>query len=336
MVHPVSRLARVTLAVGLCAAAILGPASAASAAQTLTVSAGAESAGGDVQLNEFAPIQVTVNVGDTVNWSLDSTEFHDVVFTSGAPAPDFVQAGPDGVFLNPAAAFPLGGTSYAGTGMVGSGLLNKGDHWSLTFTKAGTYSYLCLIHRGMGGSVKVVDNGQGVDTQAAADVRKTAQINGDLATKAVPIIMANTGELPTGGATVGVAAGIGNGPVDVQRFLPRRVTIHEGESVSWIWRTDETPHTITFFGGAPPPPVVIPQPQTGGPPRLQLNPAVLAPAGSAVDWNGGSFLNSGFLQPMPGTPNPEFGVHFSVAGTFDYVCLLHEGMVGTVVVLPAE
>jgi plastocyanin len=39
---------------------------------------------------------------------------------------------------------------------------------------------------------------------------------------------------------------------------------------------------------------------------------------------------------MPGQPLPEFAVHFSVAGTYDYVCLLHEGMVGTVVVEPDE
>jgi plastocyanin len=316
----------------LCAAAAFGPANVASAAQTLTVSAGAESIGGDVQLNVFAPLQVTVNVGDTVTWRLDSTEFHDVVFTSGAPAPEFVLPGPDGVFLNPAAALPIGGPNFDGTGMVGSGLLNKGQQWSLTFTKAGSFTYLCAIHPGMGGSVQVVDNGQGVDTQAAADARKTAQVNGDLATKALPVIMANIGELPSETATVGVAAGVERGSADVQRFLPRRVTIRKGESVNWSWKTEGTPHTVTFLGGAPSPDVVLPLPQAAGPPRLQLNPAVLMPAGDAGDWNGGSYLNSGFLQPMSGQPVPEFAVHFSVAGTYDYVCLLHEGMVGTVVV----
>src|SRR5438105_15959670 len=145
----------------------------ASASQTLNVSAGSESKGGDVQLNAFAPNQITVNVGDTVTWKLDSTEFHDVLFTSGAPAPNFVLPGPDGVFLNPVAAMPAGGATYDGTGVVGSGLLNKGQTYSLTFSKAGTFTYLCAIHAGMGGSVKVVDNGQGVDTQAAVDARST-------------------------------------------------------------------------------------------------------------------------------------------------------------------
>lgn len=330
------RFARAALVLGLIGSTVMGPASVVSAAQTFTVSAGSESPGGDVQLNEFAPINVTVNVGDTVTWRLDSTEFHNVIFTGGAPAPAFVQPGPDGVFVNPASAFPSGGPNYDGTGMAGSGLLNKGDKFSLTFTKAGTFSYLCSIHPGMGGSVKVVDAGQTADTQAAIDARRSAQVNGDLATKAIPAIMANRGELAPPTATVGVAAGVQSGPADSLRFFPQRVTIHEGELVSWIWRTEDTPHTVTFLAGQPQPEVVVPQPQAAGPPRLQLNPAVLAPAGDPIDWNGGSFLNSGFLQPMPNQPAPEFGVHFSTAGTYDYLCLLHPGMVGTVVVLPNE
>jgi plastocyanin len=334
MQFPLRRLGRFGVALGLIASAILAPASAASAAQTLNLSAGAESVGGDVQLNEFAPNQVTINVGDTITWRLDSTEFHNVTFPGGGPPPDFIQAGADGVFINPASAFPSGGPNFDGTALAGSGLLNKGDTYSLTFTKAGDYNYLCTIHAGMTGTVKVA-SGQ-ADTQATVDTRRTAQVNGELATKAIPAIMANRGELATPTATIGVAAGVQNGPADSLRFLPERVTIHQGDSVSWIWRTHETPHTVTFLAGQPAPDVVIPEPQGSGPPRLKLNPAVLAPAGSAIDWNGGTLLHSGFQQPMPGRPAPEFGVHFSTAGTYDYVCLLHEGMRGTVVVLPNE
>ena len=43
-------------------------------------------------------------------------------------------------------------------------------------------------------------------------------------------------------------------------------------------------------------------------------------------------LHSGFKQPLPGQPTPQFTVTFQNPGTFDYVCLLHEGMVGTVIV----
>jgi plastocyanin len=321
------------LAVGFAAAATLGLYRISSAAQTLTISAGAESAGGDVQLNTFAPNQITVNVGDTVTWSLDSTEFHNVLFTSGAAGPEFVVAGADGVFLNPAVAAPSGGPNYDGSGMAGSGLLVKGQQFSLTFTKAGSFAYVCSIHPGMGGTVNVVDNNQGVDTQASVDERRSDQINAGLA-GSIPIIMANRGELATPTATVGVATGVQQGAVDSLRFFPARVTIHKGETVSWNWRTQETPHTVTFLAGNPAPEVIVPTPQASGPPRLALAPAVLMPAGDPLDWDGASLLHSGFRAPMPGQPAPEFGVTFSTPGTYDYLCLLHEGMVGTVVVLP--
>jgi plastocyanin len=325
-------LARAGLALALGGATLLSPLSA-SAAQTLTVSAGAESNGGDVQINQFAPNQIAVSVGDTVKWNLSSTEFHDILFTSGAPAPSFVAPGLDGVFLDPAAVLPVGGTSYDGTGVAGSGLLNKGQSYSLTFTRAGTFTYLCAIHTGMGGIIRVVDNGQGVDTQAAVDARGTAQVNTELALRAVPAIMANTGTLVTEGSTVGVAAGVENGQADIQRFLPGRLTVHQGEAVTWVWKTSETPHTVTFLDG-PAPEVIIPQPQAGGPPKLQLNPIVLAPAGNAAAWDGSGYLSSGFIQPMPGAPTPSFTVRFNASGTYDYLCVLHEGMIGTIVFLP--
>jgi plastocyanin len=304
----------------------------ASAAQTVTLSAGSQSPGGDVQLNEFAPTMITVNTGDTVTWHLDSIEFHNIDFPAGTTPPDFVQPGPDGVFINPLSAMPSGGNSYDGSSPARSGLLNPGDSWSLTFTKAGTYQYLCDIHAGMGGVVNVEAPGAAVDNQAAIDARRTSQVNSDLATKAIPAIMSNVGELQTEGSSAGIAAGVQNGLVDVQRFFPQRTTIKAGDSVTWIWKTEDTPHTVTFLAGQPAPDIILPQPQANGPPKLQLNPQMLAPAGNALKWDGGTYLNSGFLQPMPGQPTPAFSVTFVQPGSYDYLCLLHEGMVGTIVV----
>jgi plastocyanin len=325
------RLSRLAVAAALC----LGPMLAtpvARAAQTVKVSAGAEAPNGDIQLLEFAPVNIAINAGDTVTWSLDSTEFHDVVFTGGGKPPDFVEPGPDGVFINPLAALPQGGSTYDGGGLAGSGLLNKGETYSLTFPNPGTYTYYCAIHAGMVGSIQVGASGQAADTQAAIDARRAAQINEDIATRGVPTIMTNLGELPTEGATVGVVAGAQVGQIDVQRFFPPRVVVHPGDAVTWIWKTQDTPHTVTFLNGQPAPEVVLPQPQANGPPRLQLNPTVLAPGGDPTDFGGGTFLNSGFLQPMPGQATPTFTVHFTAPGTYDYVCVLHEGMTGTVVV----
>ncbi len=285
-------------------------------------------------MTEFAPVQISINVGDTVTWSLDSTEFHDVLFTAGAPPPDFIQPAADGTFINPLASFPQGGAAYDGSVLPGSGLLSKGQSWSLTFTKAGNFPYYCVIHAGMIGSIQVLPDGEAADTQASIDTRRTSQVHADIATKGVPLIMANQGELSTDTATAGIVAGAQTGATDVQRFFPPNVTIHAGDSLAWVWRTEETPHTVTFLADQPAPVVVVPQPQTGGPPRLQLNPRVLAPSGEPTGWDGSSFLNSGFLQPMPGQPTPTFTVRFNTPGSYDYVCLLHDGMLGTVVVVP--
>jgi plastocyanin len=76
-------------------------------------------AGGDI----FGPKAVTINQGDTVTWQF--TGKHTVTGT-GAEAFD-------------------------------SGTLSAGS-WSHTFNKAGTFSYLCIYHGGMTGSVTVVAN----------------------------------------------------------------------------------------------------------------------------------------------------------------------------------
>ena len=51
------------------------------------------------------------------------------------------------------------GGKFDGTGFRSSGFVPPGPPpllgYSLTFTKAGTYSYVCLIHPKMGGVVKV-------------------------------------------------------------------------------------------------------------------------------------------------------------------------------------
>jgi plastocyanin len=286
-------------------------------------------------LNVFAPAVTTINVGDTVTWRLDSTEFHTVTFLAGQPEPDFVQPGADGVFLNQAAVLPAGGTSYDGTTYTNSGLMMHGGPgpepptYSLTFPKAGRYDYVCIVHPGMSGTVVVNGPGQtGADTQTSADARARDEVNATLGKDAISVIMSNAGELPAEGVTAGLAMGAGTATVDVQRFFPPRVSIHAGDSLTWINKS-QAPHTVTFLGDQPPPPVVVVQPQPQGPPRFQLNPDMLLPAGNPNAYDGSGYLNSGFTEPGP---NGTFTVTFTQPGTYDYLCLLHENMVGTVVV----
>ncbi len=92
--------------------------------------------------------------GDTVTWkSLSSYEPHTVSFgpgyTAGQPAPEHF--GPQGL---------KSGSDYSG-GVSNSGLFGAEGGpfppgpFTLKFTKAGEYSYVCALHPGMVGTVKV-------------------------------------------------------------------------------------------------------------------------------------------------------------------------------------
>jgi plastocyanin len=70
----------------------------------------------------YDPQEVTVKVGDTVTWVNEDAPKHDVV---------------------------------ADNGEFKSQLFDKGQSFSYTFTKAGTYPYHCSIHPGMTGTVIV-------------------------------------------------------------------------------------------------------------------------------------------------------------------------------------
>src|SRR5437870_3347206 len=125
----------------------------ASAATAYTVMAGGESSDLGAQVNVFAPSTVTVSLGDTVTWKLNSTEFHTVTFLSGAERPTFIEISPQGPAISSAAALPAGGPNYDGNGVRNSGLMQKGmlEEYSLTFLFPGTYNYVCVIHANMTG-----------------------------------------------------------------------------------------------------------------------------------------------------------------------------------------
>lgn len=113
---------------------------------TWHILAGGETPDMALQGMGFYPRVITINEGDTINWTLGGNLVHTVSFLSGTPAPD-----PE----SPEAAGPAGGSTYNGTGFVSSGIITPGMSYSLNFTKPGVYTYQCLIHPGMGGVVVV-------------------------------------------------------------------------------------------------------------------------------------------------------------------------------------
>ena len=123
--------------------------------KTYTITNGADNENGDIV--EFIPAAVNITAGDTVKWVADTITPHTVTFN-----PDQFQGDP---LHTPGTT----NTTFDGTGLANSGIIapaddplssaftSSGTSFALTFTKAGTYQYICLLHadEGMVGTVNV-------------------------------------------------------------------------------------------------------------------------------------------------------------------------------------
>jgi plastocyanin len=132
---------------------------AAQAAQTVTSKANGDGTttyyqiagigdGKSYSLERFGAQNLNIHVGDTVVWTQkDPNEAHTVTFLDNGQ--DIPATLPNGQ-LNPQEAAPAGGKVYAGSGLFSSGDLFPTASYSLTFSKAGTYQYRCLLHDTLG------------------------------------------------------------------------------------------------------------------------------------------------------------------------------------------
>ena len=338
-------------------------------AQTWNVLAGGESApepgpehpSSAWTYTRFYPDKITVHVGDTIVWKLNSMEIHQVVF----PAPGqvylpFIQpdpSNPQGQMLNPLVAFPQGGQTYDGTALTGSGLLGapptNTKEYKLTFTKAGTFDYLCPMHSsqlpdgsvaGMTGSVTVLAADQALPktpAQVDSDAQVAISADNQAAKAAEPQAKQVAAPSPGPNGTTIYHGNIGwdNGPMSYMRFYPTDFTVHVGDKIEWTQTSNQTPHTVSLFSGQAEPPMFVTQEQQGGPPKILFNPDALAPAGGS-SYDGTGTSNSGF---MPGKQDPApgprtYSLTFTKPGTYEYICVLHDemGMNGHITVLPAN
>jgi plastocyanin len=109
--------------------------------------------GGTIDLMRFYNARTSIAVGDTVSFEAPNPVPHTVTFfpPSGPPAE-----------INPFAPV-VPSPNFDGSAYVNSGIISTAaefggvSKFSLTFTKAGTYSYICLLHadQGMAGVIVV-------------------------------------------------------------------------------------------------------------------------------------------------------------------------------------
>jgi plastocyanin len=132
---------------------------------------------------------------------------------------------------------------------------------------------------------------------------------------------------------------------DVNAFFPQKVTIHVGDTVSFV--RGMMVHTIDIppVGGQDLPLLTTGATVTGvndaagtpfwfngKVPSLSLNPLLLAKTPMNVTYNGTKRVDSGFY--LGNGSAPAFNVTFSKAGVYKVFCDIHYRMMGTVVVVP--
>jgi plastocyanin len=217
-------------------------------------------------------------------------------------------------------------TQRANSGIFGFG---PGDAYTLTFTSslpAGSYTVICGLHLGMTETIHVLPPSAALPKNDA-EYRAIAQreIARDLAALAEIAADARENNEDEDGSP-GVLVGAGNKRVSNLRFFPEAITVHVGQTVTFLKTQDPTePHTVTF-GTEPADPVA----------------QLMAYGGST--YSGTENISSGFMSTkaqynffqLTGTPLPvallKYKVTFTAVGDFSYICVLHDGagMRGTV------
>ncbi len=261
--------------------------------------------------------------------------------------------------------------TFDGTGVVSSGAPLAGPPsgpFVVNVTAApGDYVFHCRIHPHMTATLHVVAAG---DSSATTPAQLTAAVQAQVATD---VTNGKTAEAAANAAGVTHNADgtntwhltVGTSSTDgftvILEMLPEKLTIRPGDSVTWTPRGLNEVHTVTFptdlhsdqvplcengASDTPATPTVVP-PTGPGDFKCAAGPVEIEAGGG----NGVSTItkpatvsDSGVVSGTTtdfGVPTsaflPAWTAHFSgaVAGTYTYLCQIHEGMVGTIVVAAA-
>jgi len=346
-------LAVVVMGVGMLAAA------APAAALVAPVTAGPPKAPHvrHLDFDAFFPSTTKIHVGDSVSWQFDG--FHTVTFlAAGQAQPPLIianashpvsgkldAAGTPFFFnglprqeINPMAGAPSGSKTYA------AGFLNSGPPeensappkpFVVKFTKAGTFTFHCLVHPGMKGVVKVLPKGKPVPSvrsdkatalaEEAADVKRARKL----------------AKVKPPAATV-LAGNDGNGPVTWLRFFPETLKVKAGTTVHFKISSKREIHTITIgppaYTGAIESSFTSPAQEGAGPPAIVINPLGALPSDPLPlppftgTNHGNGFEGAGILSEGGGPLPSSASITFTTPGTYDFECVIHPEMDGKIIV----
>lgn len=220
-----------------------------------------------------------------------------------------------------------------------SGFLADGERFEMQLAddiEPGTYTGFCTLHfTEMTSTIVVVPEDQEIPGADEVADEGQAQLEA-IASTLAPAVEAAAEEVPEGEVLAGVTDEDVSGAL-ANEFIPADLEVDAGEPVTW---NVNGPHTVSFNAPedvrvllgrgddgfyhlneqavmpagfeAPPPPEGEPE---GPPPPLD-----------AGTWDGTGFLSSGILFGGP------FVLTISEPGTYEYICLIHPDMEGTVTV----
>lgn len=285
-----------------------------------------------IAVEMYLPQEITVTEGTTISWTIAGPEPHSVTFLPPGqkmPSPE----SPEGEALF--APTPSANGAYDGKSLVNSGLVPLGPQaappFKLRFDNAGKFTYQCVIHPQMVGTVTVVPKGDKADTQVEVQRRGDAEAQqwiaeGEAAKKQLVSAAPKTERNANGSTTWTVEMGTQSPHTDILAFAPVPASIKPGDTVLFV-NNSVAPHTATFAGGQQ-----LPQDPTSpevATPRPGPSPQTLRATG---------LYNTGLLPPNapPGSGPPlaarSFRFVVPTAGTYSYVCILHltSGMAGAI------
>ena len=276
-----------------------------------------------IVVDEFLPSAVTVRTGTEVTWQMAGPEPHSVTFVpSGSKTPPSLETDPSLLVPTPATA------PFDGTGFVNSGVVPLGKdvaHFSMSFGKPGRYTYFCVVHPQMVGTVTVTSS----TSQTAAAVARAgrAQRTKYLAEgEAAKAKLLARSPAPTknadGTTTYRVTMGASTPHTEILAFAPSPKHVRQGDHITFV-NDSGAPHTASFGGSLVP-----------------VNPEIdevrqPAPGPSPQSLTGDTYLNTGWLPPKSADTTESMRTYTFDApnpGTFSYECVLHvgSGMVGEI------
>jgi plastocyanin len=309
--------------------------------------------------NQFFRRTVTIRRGDSVRWRING--FHTVTFVPGGeeepalvvpdpanPVTGSVDAagvpfwfnGQPSLGLNPEVALKQGGGTFDPDELLNSGLpLAEGPPppYKLKFNQKGRFTYLCIVHPGMAGTVRVVGKNRRIpsarrDGRAARREQARALRRVQRLTTGLGLSLTNTiqaGNDRRGGPTV-------------FKFFPANPSYKVGDTVTLQMPPSSSEvHTFTFgpsngenqYNDVLAANLLGPQ---GFDPRgaYPSEPPGGVPTYTGVN-HGNGFYNSGLLDSVGASPLPSSTqLRFGAPGSFTMICLIHPFMRSTVTVTP--